>query len=124
MKLNEKGYVRVIDDFCGPEYFKKNDCYEVYKSEDCYGRISYFKSDTYDKFGVNDVIELSDNAKKYTLKIFISDKYVGKMSVMADSVEDAYNTMLETIGHRLYRAFPELEIEYSVQIIEDGDDKE
>lgn len=121
MKLNEKGYVRVTDDFCGLEYFKKNDCCEVYKCEDCYGRITYFKSDTYDKFGVNDVIELSDNAKKYILKIFISDKYVGKMSIMADSVEDAYNTMLETIGHRLYKAFPELDIEYSVELCDESE---
>ncbi len=121
MKLNEKGYVRVTDDFCSQEYFKKNDCYEVYKGEDCYGRISYFKSDTYDKFGVNDVIELSDNAKEYVLKIFIFDKYVGKMSIMADSVEDAYNTMLETIGHRLYKAFPELDIEYSVELCDESE---
>ena len=31
---------------------------------------------------------------------------------------------LKIIGHRSYKAFPELDIEYSVQIIEDGDDKE
>lgn len=123
MKLNEKGKIRLLRDFSRDD-LRMGDVFIVYKYRDCTDNITYLNPKTYLKFDPKDVKELSDDAKEYVFKIFISDKYVGKMSVIADSVEDAYNTMLEIIGHRSYKAFPELDIEYSVQIIEDGDDKE
>lgn len=123
MKINEKGKIRLLRDFSIDD-LRMGDVFIVYKYRNYAGNIIYLNPKTYLKFYPKDVKELSDDAKEYVFKIFISDKYVGKMSVIADSVEDAYNTMLEIIRHRSYKAFPELDIEYSVQIIEDGDDKE
>lgn len=123
MKLNEKCKIRLLRDFSRDD-LRMGDVFIVYKYRDYADNITYLNPKTCFKFDLKDVKELSDDAKEYVFKIFISDKYVGKMSVIADSVEDAYNTMLEIIRHRSYKAFPELDIEYSVQIIEDGDDKE
>jgi hypothetical protein len=123
VKLNEKGKIRLLRDF-SRNNLRMGDVFIVYKYRDFADNITYLNPKTYLKFDPKDVKELSDNAKEYVFKIFISDKYVGKMSVIADSVKDAYDTMLEIIRHRSYKAFPELDIEYSVQIIEDGDDKE
>lgn len=115
MKFNEKGKIRLLRDFSRDD-FRMGDVFIVYKYRDYADNITYLIPKTHLKFDPKDVKELSDDAKEYEFKIFISDKYVGKMSVIADSVKDAYNTMLETIGHRLYKAFPELDIEYSVEL--------
>lgn len=123
MKLNEKCKIRLLRDFSRDD-LRMGDVFIVYKYRDYADNITYINPKTYLKFDQKDVKELSDNAKEYVFKIFISDKYVGKMSVIADSVKDAYDTMLEIIRHRSYKAFPELDIEYSIELCDESEVEE
>lgn len=123
MKLNEKCKIRLLRDFSRDD-LRMGDVFIVYKYRDYTDNITYLNPKTYFKFDPKDIKELSDDAKEYVFKIFISDKYVGKMSVIADSVKDAYDTMLEIIRHRSYKAFPELDIEYSIELCDESEVEE
>lgn len=48
----------------------------------------------------------------------------GVMTIKAKDADDAYMKAMEDVGKRLYQAFPDLDIEYNVEIIEDEGDEE
>ena len=72
-----------------------------------------------------DVKELSDDAKEYEFKVFmgpdgIDGPCLGKMRVTENSADEAYSVMLDIIGCRLAEAFPELDIPYSIELVEEA----
>ena len=47
---------------------------------------------------------------------------LGKMRVTENSADEAYSVMLDIIGCRLAEAFPELDIPYSIELVEERED--
>lgn len=45
----------------------------------------------------------------------------GYIHVNADDEDDAYDKAIEYVGPRLYKAFPELDIEYSVELYDESE---
>lgn len=45
----------------------------------------------------------------------------GYIHVNADDEDDAYDKAIEYVGRRLYKAFPELDIEYSVELCDESE---
>lgn len=126
MKLNEKGKIRLLRDF-SVDNLRMGDIFIVYKYRDYSDNITYLNPKTYLKFDPKDVKELSDEAKEYEFKIFIlsggtDGSYLGKMHVTENSVDEAYDAMMDIIGHRLAKAFPELDIPYSIELVEESED--
>ena len=81
----------------------------------------------YLRFTPEDVKELSDDAKEYEFKVFmgpdgIDGPCLGKMRVTENSADEAYSVMLDIIGCRLAEAFPELDIPYSIELVEESED--
>ena len=65
---------------------------------------------------------------KELFKIFIwsggtDGSCLGKMHVTENSVDEAYDAMMDIIGHRLAKAFPELDIPYSIELVEESKDE-
>ena len=126
MKLNGKGKIRLLRDFSGAD-LRMGDIFIVYKYRDCFDKITYLNPKTYLKFDPKDVKELSDNAKEYEFKIFIGPDGIdgpcfGKMCVIENSADEAYDAMMDIISHRLVKAFPELDIPYSIELVEESED--
>lgn len=62
--------------------------------------------------------------KEYKFYVILCGGYCGgEMTIKAENSDEAYDKAIDDIGHRLYKAFPELDIEYSVEIVEDEDDE-
>lgn len=116
----KKGKIRLLRDFSRDD-LRIGDVFIVYKYRDCADNIAYLNPKTYLRFDPKDVKELSDDAKEYEFKIFIGSDGIdgsclGKMHVTENSVDEAYDAMMDIIGRRLAKAFPELDIEYSVEL--------
>lgn len=98
-----------------------------YKYKKCSDEITYVHPRTYLRFTPEDVKELSDDAKEYEFKVFmgpdgIDGPCLGKMCVTENSSDEAYNVMLDIIGCRLVESFPELDIPYSIELVEESED--
>lgn len=46
------------------------------------------------------------------------------MTIKAKDSDDAYEKAMDDVGQKLYKAFPDLDIEYNLEIIEDEEDEE
>lgn len=129
MKFNGKCKIRLLRDFPAIN-LRMGDSLTVYKYKykKCSDEITYVHPRTYLRFIPEDVKELSDEAKEYEFKIFIwpggtDGSCLGKMHVTENSVNEAYNAMMDIIGHRLAKAFPELDIPYSIELVEESEDE-
>ena len=47
----------------------------------------------------------------------------GVMTIKAKDADDAYVKAMEDVGTRLYQTFPDLDIEYNVEIIEEENEE-
>lgn len=62
--------------------------------------------------------------KTYKFCVILCGGYCGGyIYVDADDEDDAYDKAIEYVGPRLYKAFPELDIEYSVELCDESEDK-
>ena len=129
MKFNGKGKIRLLRDFPAVN-LRMGDGFTVYKYK--YRKqsdeITYIHPRTYLRFTPEDVKELSDDAKEYEFKVFmgpdgIDGSCLGKMHVTENSVDEAYDAMMDIIGHRLAEAFPELDIPYSIELVEESENE-
>ena len=126
MKFNGKCKIRLLRDFPAIN-LRMGDSLTVYKYKykKCSDEITYVHPRTYLRFTPEDVKELSDDAKEYEFKVFmgpdgIDGPCLGKMRVTENSADEAYSVMLDIIGCRL--AFPELDIPYSIELVEESED--
>lgn len=57
---------------------------------------------------------------EYLFKLRLCDGYEcgGTIKINANNEKDAYNSVIEYVGTKLYQAFPELSIDYSVELVE------
>lgn len=90
-------------------------------------KYTLMNTEHYLRFTPEDVKELSDDAKEYEFKVFmgpdgIDGPCLGKMRVTENSADEAYSVMLDIIGCRLAEAFPELDIPYSIELVEESED--
>ena len=114
MKFNGKGKIRLLRDFPAVN-LRMGDSLTVYKYKNCFDETTSIQPRTYLKFIPEDVKELSNDAKKYAFKVFIGSSYcvdsscIGIMRVTEDSVDEAYNVMLD--------------IPYSIELIEESEDE-
>lgn len=128
MKFNGKCKIRLLRDFPAIN-LRMGDSLTVYKYKykKCSDEITYVHPRTYLRFTPEDVKELSDDAKEYEFKVFmgpdgIDGPCLGKMRVTENSSDEAYNVMLDIIGCRLVESFPELDIPYSIELVEESED--
>lgn len=63
--------------------------------------------------------------KEYHFYVQICGGYAdGNITIKAESESEAYDEAIEYVGSKLYNAFPELDIEYNVEIDEGDEDDE
>lgn len=63
--------------------------------------------------------------KTYKFCVMLCGGYCGGyIHVNADDEDEAYDKAIEDIGHRLYKAFPELDIEYSAELCDESKNEE
>lgn len=129
MKFNGKCKIRLLRDFPAIN-LRMGDSLTVYKYKykKCSDEITYVHPRTYLRFTPEDVKELSDDAKEYEFKVFmgpdgIDGSCLGKMHVTENSADEAYSVMLDIIGCRLVESFPELDIPYSIELVEESEDE-
>lgn len=63
--------------------------------------------------------------KEYNFYVQICGGYAdGNIVIKAKSESEAYDEAIEYVGNKLYNAFPELDIEYNVEIDEEDEEEE
>jgi len=63
--------------------------------------------------------------KEYRFRVDLCGGYTdGFITVKADDEGNAYDKATEYVGKKLYEAFPELDIEYNVEVYEEYDTEE
>ena len=56
----------------------------------------------------------------YKFEVILCGGYTsGEIEILAKDEDEAYNKALEIVGKRLYKAFPELGIDYNVEMVFD-----
>lgn len=57
--------------------------------------------------------------KEYKYKLRLCDGYLcdGVLTVLAENEEESYSKAIEHVGMKLYQAFPELSIDYSLEFV-------
>lgn len=61
--------------------------------------------------------------KEYKFYVNFCDGCAGGVyTVKAKNYSSAYDKAIDQIGKKLYKAFPELEIDYDIEVAEDYDD--
>ena len=125
MMKREKVLVRMLLDF-PPDNLYIGDVIVADKWINDKGVVKFFwyKGNTYRP---NQVREIPIDTKRYKFKVTIGPiesgtLYTEKMYEFGNSVDEAYNAMMDIVGHRLAKAFPELDIPYSIELVEESED--
>ena len=117
MKFNGKCKIRLLRDFPTIN-LRMGDSLTVYKYKykKCSDEITYVHPRTYLRF-------TPDEFKVFMGPDGIDGPCLGKMCVTENSSDEAYNVMLDIIGCRLVESFPELDIPYSIELVEESEDE-
>lgn len=63
--------------------------------------------------------------KEYKFYVILCGGYCSEeMTIKAKDSDEAYDKAMDDIRQKLYKTFPDLDIEYNVEIVEDEDNEE